>query len=296
MGRGWRVVASLLALGNLRSCNAGAVPAFLTQHSVLPAFARCVSAATGGAHCTASEKPWSTKVPDDSIRVFLVRHGAVDLTTPGMTFPKNCFYGGHNVPLSAYGEAEARAAAVMLADEKLDMVFASPLSRAAYGGERVAEKHGLKIVLDDRFKEVQRGRWLGKTREQINAEYAGDLDNFAKDPEWNEHGGETYRGLSVRVLSGLDAMLLAAREAKATKIALVSHMWVTKSIVSTPLSPFSEIVRACIHIRQCICTCVWCVYTCTHTQVHTHSAHPHVCVCVCAHVSVCELACVCARV
>ena len=31
-----------------------------------------------------------------------------------------------------------------------------------------AEKHGLKIVLDDRFKEVQRGRWLGKTRDQIN--------------------------------------------------------------------------------------------------------------------------------
>ena len=49
-----------------------------------------------------------------------------------------------------------------------DMVFASPLSRAKYGAERIAEKHGLEVVLDDRFKEVQRGRWLGKTKEQIN--------------------------------------------------------------------------------------------------------------------------------
>lgn len=49
-----------------------------------------------------------------------------------------------------------------------DLVFASPLSRAKYGGERVAEKHGLDVKLDDRFKEVQRGRWLGKTREEID--------------------------------------------------------------------------------------------------------------------------------
>jgi len=130
-------------------------------------------------------KPWSAEVPDDRIRVFLVRHGAVDLTTPGMTFPKDCFYGGHNVPLSAYGEAEARAAAEVLADEKLDMVYASPLSRAAYGAERVAERHNLKVVLDERFKEVQRGRWLGMTKEQIDAQFPGDLKNFAEDPTWN---------------------------------------------------------------------------------------------------------------
>ena len=172
------------------------------------------------------------------------------------------------MPLSAYGEAEARAAAEMLAgirmdrvspfsaksllrdtlasprlpssylskcgcaDEKLDMVFASPLSRAVYGAERVAEKHALKVTLDDRFKEVQRGRWLGKTRDQINDEFPGDLENFAKDPTWKGHGGETYCELSARVLTGLETMLAAARESKATKIALVSHMWVTKSIVT----------------------------------------------------------------
>jgi broad specificity phosphatase PhoE len=40
--------------------------------------------------------------------VYLVRHGAVDLTTPGMTFPKDCFYGGHDVPLSTIGKEEAQ--------------------------------------------------------------------------------------------------------------------------------------------------------------------------------------------
>jgi len=231
-------LVSLLALAHVRPGSAGAVPAFLSQH--IPA-GMATRASHGATACSAEAKPWASQdVPKDGIRVFLVRHGAVDLTTPGMTFPKNCFYGGHNVPLSAYGEAEARAAAEMLADENLDMVFASPLSRAAYGGERVAEKHGLKIVLDDRFKEVQRGRWLGKTRDQINEEFPGDLDTFANDPTWSGHGGETYGELSARVLSGLDMILTSAREAKATKIALVSHMWVTKSIVTDAMNILPE--------------------------------------------------------
>jgi broad specificity phosphatase PhoE len=228
-------LVSLLALGStqLRPSSAGAVPAFVARH--LPAGMHRRSAATP--RCAAEAKPWAGReVPENCIRVFLVRHGAVDLTTPGMTFPKNCFYGGHNVPLSAYGEAEARAAAEMLADEKLEMVFSSPLSRAFYGAERVAERHGLKVVQDERFKEVARGRWLGKTKDQINKEFPTDLKSFANDPTWKGHGGETYRELSTRVLDGLDSMLVAARSANATRIALVSHMWVTKSIVTDALS------------------------------------------------------------
>lgn len=48
---------------------------------------------------------------EDPLRVYLVRHGAVDLTTPGMTFPKDCFYGGHDVPLSTLGKEEAQVCA-----------------------------------------------------------------------------------------------------------------------------------------------------------------------------------------
>ena len=44
----------------------------------------------------------------DVLKVYLVRHGAVDLNTPGMVFPKDCFYGGHNVPLSDLGKLEAQ--------------------------------------------------------------------------------------------------------------------------------------------------------------------------------------------
>ncbi len=45
---------------------------------------------------------------DQKMRVFLVRHGAVDLNSPGMVYPKDCFYGGQNVPLSLLGKVEAQ--------------------------------------------------------------------------------------------------------------------------------------------------------------------------------------------
>ncbi|KAJ1481907.1 hypothetical protein T484DRAFT_1805691 [Baffinella frigidus] len=79
---------------------------------------------------------------DDPLRVYLVRHGAVDLTTPGMTFPKDCFYGGHDVPLSTLGKEEAQAAADTLEGEGIEMVFCSPLQRAAFGAACVADKLG----------------------------------------------------------------------------------------------------------------------------------------------------------
>lgn len=30
----------------------------------------------------------------DLLKVYLVRHGAVDLNSPGMVYPQGCFYGG----------------------------------------------------------------------------------------------------------------------------------------------------------------------------------------------------------
>lgn len=168
----------------------------------------------------------------DSLRVFLVRHGAVDLTTPGFTFPKDCFYGGADVPLSKLGELEAKAASEFLKNEKIDMVFSSPLRRAVYGAERVAEKFGLSTNQDVDFREVDRGRWLGLTKDQIDEKFPGDMDNFSQDPTWRGHGGETYTDLFQRVLAARDRALAKAREAGAKTICIVSHMWVTKSMIT----------------------------------------------------------------
>ena len=69
---------SLLALGSaqLRPSSAGAVPAFVARH--LPAGLQRRGAAADAPRCSAADaKPWSGRdVPEERIRVFLVRHGA----------------------------------------------------------------------------------------------------------------------------------------------------------------------------------------------------------------------------
>ena len=64
-------------------------------------------------------------------------------------------------------ESKIQAAADFLKNEKIDLVFSSPLSRALYGAERIAENYGLTPIQDDRFREINRGRWLGLTKEQV---------------------------------------------------------------------------------------------------------------------------------
>lgn len=70
----------------------------------------------------------------------------------------------------------------------------------------------LELRKDARFKEINRGRWLGLTREDINRDFPDDMAAFLRDPEWKGHGGESYSDLSARVLAGLDDAMAAARE------------------------------------------------------------------------------------
>ena len=49
-----------------------------------------------------------------------------------------------------------QAAADFLKNERIDMVFSSPLSRALYGAERIAANYGLTPIQDDRFREINR--------------------------------------------------------------------------------------------------------------------------------------------
>ena len=68
-------VVSMIALGSahILSVSAGAVPAFMSKHLSTGRSTKGKSALA----CRASAKVWANKeVPEERIRVFLVRHGA----------------------------------------------------------------------------------------------------------------------------------------------------------------------------------------------------------------------------
>ena len=148
-------------------------------------------------------------------------------------------YGGADVPLSTNGEAEARAAAVMIAAGVTDgmpivRVFCSPLLRAMYGAHCVVEAcGGLGVPTPlDGLREVGRGDWYGLTPTEITERYGegANMDTFVAEPAFRPPGGESLDDVASRVLPARDA-ILAALESGAAAV-VVSHLFVTRTVVS----------------------------------------------------------------
>ena len=144
-------------------------------------------------------------------------------------------YGGIDIPLSTQGEAEAVAAAKTLVGngEKVDICWSSPLSRAVYGTERIAEACGVEldaIIKHDGFREVDRGDWVGLSMEEIGAEPWAEWN---ASPGYRKHNGEALADVAARVLAAKEELLEQSPWGSTT--ALTSHMWVTRSILADAL-------------------------------------------------------------
>ena len=140
-------------------------------------------------------------------RIVWVRHGEVN-----SGLKSGAVYGGADVPLSTNGEAEARAAAAMIhagvtEGVPLTHVFCSPLARAVYGAEAVAEACGLRDATPlDGLREVGRGEWYGLTPAEITEKYgaAASMSTFVTDPTFRPPGGESLEDVAARVLPARD--------------------------------------------------------------------------------------------
>lgn len=100
--------------------------------------------------------------------LYLIRHGRTRLNKGRV------FRGTFDVPLDEVGEAEGRAAARALADIRFDHVYASPLSRAQQTAEFLSKAAGVPAETDDAFRDIDYGRWTGRSDTDISREY-GEL-------------------------------------------------------------------------------------------------------------------------
>jgi broad specificity phosphatase PhoE len=203
-------------------------------------------------------------------RLFLVRHGEV--INPGGDRP--VYYGAMDVPLSKVGEEEAKAAAEYLRRFDLDVVVTSPLSRAVYGAELVLarQKRSKKrnstvaasaatpappppssegiILTMEGFRELDRGSWCGKTKDEIGPDIMSRFD--ACDESVTPEGGESYPTLRGRVLTARDEVLAGVPPGGSA--AIVSHLQVTRCILSDALGvPTSEMARLKVSTASVTC-------------------------------------------
>lgn len=108
-----------------------------------------------------------------------------------------------------------------------DTIVTSPLQRCQAFAEALAERHGLPVHVDARFREVGFGVWEGRSPTQIQTETPEDYAAFYRDPvSRRPQGAEPLADFAARVSEAFDELL--TRFAGRT-ILVVAHAGVVRA-------------------------------------------------------------------
>jgi alpha-ribazole phosphatase len=138
-------------------------------------------------------------------------------------------YGLLDVPLSEEGLRHARAIAAALAGERFAAIYTSPLRRCAETAGMLAEGRECPLETLDAFRELNFGRFEGRTYDDLARDYPDVYQRWMEAPTEVEFpGGESFGMMHRRVLSA--ARELSTRHAGQT-IALVTHGGVIRTLL-----------------------------------------------------------------
>jgi broad specificity phosphatase PhoE len=160
-------------------------------------------------------------------RIFLVRHGATELTD------EDRFAGATDVLLSDTGREQARLLGFRLAGAQLAAVYASPMRRTIVTAELAAEPHALPVSPIDGLREINHGRWEGKTRREVEQEFPDEYSRYEHDPySFAPAGGETGLAVTARALP---ALLEVVQRHCDKAVLVVSHKATIRLLLSSLL-------------------------------------------------------------
>lgn len=110
--------------------------------------------------------------------IYLIRHGVTDQNK------KRCLQGRSDIELNEYGRELAQKTAEGLKDVKFDVIFTSPLKRAAETAEIIRGERRTPVIYEDRLIEISFGDYEGLSfgEETYNIPDP-DFMNFFKAPE-----------------------------------------------------------------------------------------------------------------
>lgn len=127
--------------------------------------------------------------------VILIRHGESEANR------EDIFAGHLNVDLMPKGVEQAQKTAQYIVENyTVDKVYASDLKRAYKTGKTLADKLGMEIIVDKRFREIDAGEWDGIKFNELGDKYAEDFRIWRDDiANAKCTGGESVEDLRKRV-------------------------------------------------------------------------------------------------
>lgn len=144
--------------------------------------------------------------------IILIRHTAVAAA------PGTC-YGQQDVPLAEpVGDAFEQVAQRL---PPVDAVATSPLQRCARLAQWLAQREGVPLHSDERWRELDFGAWEGRRWDSLERH---GLDRWALDP-WGFAApqGESVRAMHLRVRAALAALRVKADLNGWQRLAVVTH-------------------------------------------------------------------------
>jgi len=151
-------------------------------------------------------------------RLILLRHGRTGLS--------GRYVGSSNVPLSEAGRAQIQGLRPMLAAMQIDALLASPMLRCTQTVDLLGL--GLPVQFDPDLREIDFGRWEGKTFVEIEAQDPELVQEWAQgNDDFCFPAGEATAGFASRMESVKNRLL--AVDAKT--MLLVAHGGVIRSLI-----------------------------------------------------------------
>ncbi len=139
-------------------------------------------------------------------RLCLVRHGETEWNAEGRV------QGQTDIPLSAVGLAQARAAAEVLGRHDFSTIYSSDLMRVRQTAEPSAHKLALPLLLDPGLRERHYGIFERLLYTEVRSRYPEHYARFhRKDPDYDFETGESLRTFYERALGAVTS--IAARHA-----------------------------------------------------------------------------------
>jgi probable phosphoglycerate mutase len=178
---------------------------------------------------------WDNPTADPTTTV-LLRHGDTELS------PEHRFSGLRDLPLSASGTRQAKAAACRLASAgPIDAVVSSPLQRAVATAAIAARELGRTTIIDDDLRETDFGDWDGLTLTEIQERWPGAAAAWRRDPEQAPPGGESFVDTARRVDRACERLL---RGHAGQHVLVVTHVTPIKILLCRALGvPLSTLYR-----------------------------------------------------
>jgi probable phosphoglycerate mutase len=96
------------------------------------------------------------------MEIFLVRHGESTANRD------NLIQGQLNTQLTLLGKTQAKLVANRLKNHYFDHIYSSDLKRAKNTANQINYFHNKNLILDKRLREINRGKWQGKKKSEVD--------------------------------------------------------------------------------------------------------------------------------